>query len=48
MKKIRHLIKQEEIKHAQTWKLKYLNDKLSGIEEYLELKIAIKQELKKR
>jgi hypothetical protein len=42
------MIKQESIKHAQTWRLRYLNDQLSGIEECQELKTAIKQELKKR
>lgn len=46
--KIRHMIKLEDVKHAQTWRLKLLNDKLSGLNEYRELKTAIKQEINSR
>ena len=42
------MIKLEDVKHAQTWRLRYLNDKLSGLDEYQKLKIAIKQELNLR
>lgn len=43
--KIKHMLRIDEIKHATTKNLIYLNDKLSGIEEYKEIKQAVRQEL---
>ena len=46
--KIRHLLDISEVKHATGMKLAHLNSALSGLEEYRDLKNAVRAELKRR